>query len=35
MTDEEIELTFKEADIDGDGYINYDEFVRMMVAKEK
>lgn len=35
LTNEEIEATIKEADIDYDGKINYDEFVRMMVAKDK
>jgi len=31
LTNEEIEEMIKEADIDGDGYINYEEFVRMML----
>ena len=31
LTHEEIEEMIKEADIDGDGYINYEEFVRMML----
>ena len=30
LTDEEITDMVKEADIDGDGEINYEEFVRMM-----
>jgi len=30
LTNEEIEEMIKEADIDGDGFINYEEFVRMM-----
>lgn len=30
LTEEEVEAMVKEADIDGDGEINYDEFVRMM-----
>lgn len=30
LTEEEIEDMVKEADIDGDGEINYEEFVRMM-----
>jgi calmodulin len=30
LTDEEIEDMVKEADIDGDGEINYEEFVKMM-----
>uniref|UniRef100_A0A2P2NUF2 EF-hand domain-containing protein n=1 Tax=Rhizophora mucronata TaxID=61149 RepID=A0A2P2NUF2_RHIMU len=31
-TDEELELMIKEADMDGDGLVNYDEFVRIMLA---
>jgi calmodulin len=30
LTNEEVEEMVKEADIDGDGQINYEEFVRMM-----
>ena len=30
LTEEEVEEMVKEADIDGDGQINYEEFVRMM-----
>ena len=33
LTDEEIQEIITEADVDGDGYINYEEFVRMMIAK--
>ena len=33
LTDEEIREIITEADVDGDGYINYEEFVRMMIAK--
>ena len=33
LTDKEIEEIISEADVDGDGYINYEEFVRMMMAK--
>ncbi len=33
LTDDEIEEIITEADVDGDGYINYEEFVRMMTAK--
>lgn len=33
LTDEEVDEMIKEADIDGDGHINYEEFVRMMMAK--
>merc|ERR1740138_1752945 len=30
---EEVDEMIREADFDGDGQINYDEFVRMMMAK--
>ncbi|KAJ7954818.1 putative Calmodulin [Quillaja saponaria] len=30
LTDEEVEQMIKEADLDGDGQVNYDEFVKMM-----
>ena len=33
VTDEEVEEMIREADIDGDGYINYEEFVRMIINK--
>ena len=33
LTDEEVDQMIEEADIDGDGVINYEEFVRMMMAK--
>ena len=33
LTDEEIDGMVKEADIDGDGQINYEEFVTMMMSK--
>jgi len=33
LTPEEIEEMIKEADADGDGQINYDEFVKMMMSK--
>mgnify|MGYP000709292375 CR=1 FL=1 len=33
LTDDEVDEMIKEADIDGDGHINYEEFVRMMMAK--
>ena len=33
LTDEEIQEIITEADVDGDGFINYEEFVRMMTTK--
>jgi calmodulin len=33
ITDEEVDEMIREADIDGDGYINYEEFVRMIINK--
>uniref|UniRef100_A0A4X2KIZ1 EF-hand domain-containing protein n=2 Tax=Vombatus ursinus TaxID=29139 RepID=A0A4X2KIZ1_VOMUR len=33
LTDEEVEEMIKEADIDGDGQVNYIQFVEMMTAK--
>ncbi|XP_016571388.2 calmodulin-like protein 8 [Capsicum annuum] len=30
LTDEEAEMMIKEADLDGDGQVNFDEFVKMM-----
>lgn len=30
LTEEEVEMMIKEADTDGDGQVNYEEFVRMM-----
>ncbi|TVT99350.1 hypothetical protein EJB05_55283 [Eragrostis curvula] len=35
MTDEEVEQMIKEADTDGDGQVNYDEFVLMMKNAER
>uniref|UniRef100_A0A0C9RGW5 TSA: Wollemia nobilis Ref_Wollemi_Transcript_25331_947 transcribed RNA sequence n=1 Tax=Wollemia nobilis TaxID=56998 RepID=A0A0C9RGW5_9CONI len=32
LTDEEVEQMIKEADVDGDGQVNYEEFVRMMMT---
>ncbi|XP_065854601.1 calmodulin-like protein 8 [Euphorbia lathyris] len=32
LSDEEVELMIREADLDGDGLVNYEEFVRMMLA---
>merc|ERR1719273_1904840 len=33
LSDLEVDEMIKEADLDGDGQINYDEFVKMMMAK--
>merc|ERR1711962_144401 len=33
LTDEEVDEMIKEADIDGDGQVKYDEFVKMMTSK--
>ncbi|GAA5937133.1 hypothetical protein JCM3775_001559 [Rhodotorula graminis] len=33
LSDTEVEEMIREADTDGDGQINYDEFVRMMMSK--
>lgn len=32
LTDEEVDQMIREADLDGDGQVNYEEFVRMMMA---
>lgn len=32
LTDEEVEQMITEADTDGDGQVDYEEFVRMMMA---
>lgn len=33
LTEEEVDEMIKEADVDGDGQINYEEFVKMMMSK--
>ena len=33
LTDEEVDKMIREADIDGDGQVNYEEFVTMMTSK--
>jgi len=33
LTDDEVDEMIREADVDGDGQINYDEFVKMMLAQ--
>ena len=33
LTDEGVDEMIREADVDGDGQINYDEFVKMMISK--
>eukprot|EP01026_Neomeris_dumetosa_P037565 TRINITY_DN30455_c0_g1_i1.p4 TRINITY_DN30455_c0_g1~~TRINITY_DN30455_c0_g1_i1.p4 ORF type:complete len:150 (-),score=34.44 TRINITY_DN30455_c0_g1_i1:512-961(-) len=33
LSDEEVDEMIKEADVDGDGQVNYEEFVKMMIAK--
>ncbi|XP_074572204.1 calmodulin-5/6/7/8-like isoform X2 [Curcuma longa] len=33
LTDQEIDDMIREADVDGDGQINYDEFVKVMMTK--
>ncbi|OII76056.1 calmodulin [Cryptosporidium andersoni] len=33
LTDEEVDEMIREADVDGDGQIMYEEFVKMMLAK--
>merc|ERR1719162_2045345 len=32
LTDEEVDEMIREADVDGDGQINYEEFVKMMMS---
>ncbi|KAJ0765006.1 putative EF-hand domain-containing protein [Helianthus annuus] len=35
LTDEEVDETIHEADVDGDGQTNYEEFVKVMMAKRE
>ena len=35
LTDEEVDEMIREADIDGDGQVNYEEFVNVMTSKLK
>ncbi|XP_020092609.1 neo-calmodulin-like [Ananas comosus] len=35
LTDEEVEQMIKEADLDGDGQVNFEEFVRMMMLSNQ
>ena len=32
LSEEEVEQMISEADLDGDGQVNYDEFVKMMMS---
>ena len=32
LTDEEVDQMIREADLDGDGQVNYEEFVQMMMT---
>ena len=33
LTDEDVDKIIREADVDGDGQINHEKFVKMMMAK--
>ncbi|XP_020829378.1 calmodulin [Phascolarctos cinereus] len=33
LTDDEVDEMIREADVDGDGQVNYEEFVRMLISK--
>ena len=33
LSEDEVEEMIREADVDGDGQINYDEFVKLMISK--
>nr|POF08019.1 calmodulin-related protein [Quercus suber] len=35
LTDDEVDEMIREADVDGDGQINYEEFVKVMMAKKR
>ena len=32
LTDDEVDQMIREADLDGDGQVNYEEFVQMMMT---
>ena len=34
LTDEEVDDMIKEGDVDGDGQLNYEEFVKMIINDE-
>lgn len=34
LTDDELDAMMREADVNGDGKVNYDEFVRMWVQQK-
>ena len=34
LTDEEVDDMIREVDVDGDGQVNYEEFVRMMMESK-
>ena len=34
LTDDEVDDMIKEGDVDGDGQLNYEEFVKMIISDE-